>query len=31
MKACGILLAARPGRSNHESGLAIDINDAKSW
>jgi len=30
-KACGIPLAARPGRSNHESGLAIDVNDASGW
>ncbi|GAB5543789.1 MAG: hypothetical protein SangKO_035490 [Sandaracinaceae bacterium] len=28
---CGISLAARPGRSNHESGLAIDIDDNGSW
>lgn len=28
---CGIGLAARPGRSNHESGLAIDIDDNGSW
>ena len=31
MSACGISLAASPGRSNHESGLAIDINDALAW
>ena len=29
--ACGIGLAARPGRSNHESGLAIDIEDNAGW
>ena len=28
---CGIYLAARPGRSNHESGLAIDIGSAQRW
>ncbi|MGB3693547.1 MAG: peptidoglycan-binding protein, partial [Spirulinaceae cyanobacterium] len=28
---CGIRLAATPGRSNHQSGLAIDIEDAYSW
>ncbi|EYF04750.1 M15 family metallopeptidase [Chondromyces apiculatus] len=28
---CGIGLAAKPGSSNHESGLAIDINQYSSW
>jgi len=28
---CGIALAATPGTSNHERGLAIDINDAVGW
>jgi hypothetical protein len=28
---CGIGLAARPGRSNHESGIAVDINDNTGW
>jgi MYXO-CTERM domain-containing protein len=28
---CGIGLAASPGRSNHESGVAVDINDAPGW
>ncbi len=28
---CGIGLAARPGRSNHESGIAVDINDNAGW
>jgi len=28
---CGIPLAARPGTSNHESALAIDINDNAGW
>ena len=28
---CGISLAARPGRSRHESGLAIDIGDYAAW
>ena len=28
---CGIGLAAAPGNSNHESGLAIDIDDNTGW
>jgi len=28
---CGIALAARPGRSNHESGLAIDTSQYAAW
>jgi len=28
---CGIMAAARPGASNHNSGLAIDIEDAAGW
>ncbi|MGK0358353.1 MAG: hypothetical protein ACI9U2_000640 [Bradymonadia bacterium] len=28
---CNIALAARPGRSRHESGLAIDIGDNAAW
>ncbi len=28
---CGISLAARPGRSRHESGLALDVQDNASW
>ncbi|MBX7193678.1 MAG: M15 family metallopeptidase [Sandaracinaceae bacterium] len=28
---CGIGLAARPGRSNHETGTAIDIDGYSSW
>lgn len=28
---CNIALAARPGRSRHESGLAIDISGYSSW
>lgn len=28
---CGIGLAARPGTSNHESAVAIDINDNAGW
>jgi MYXO-CTERM domain-containing protein len=28
---CGIGLAARPGTSNHESAVAVDINDNASW
>ena len=30
-RRCGITIAARPGRSNHQSGLALDINDARGW
>lgn len=28
---CGVGLAARPGKSNHESGLALDTGDYGSW
>ncbi len=28
---CGIGLAAQPGHSNHESGLALDTSDYSSW
>lgn len=28
---CGITIAATPGRSNHQSGLALDVEDADSW
>jgi hypothetical protein len=28
---CGIGLAARPGRSNHETGTALDIDSPSSW
>ncbi|MCW5838207.1 MAG: M15 family metallopeptidase, partial [Labilithrix sp.] len=28
---CGIALAASPGKSNHESGLAVDIDDNAAW
>jgi hypothetical protein len=28
---CNIRLAARPGRSNHESAIALDINDNAAW
>lgn len=28
---CGIALAAQPGRSNHESGIAVDIADNAAW
>lgn len=28
---CGITAAALPGRSNHERGAAIDIQDADAW
>jgi|GEM_PF-959269 len=28
---CGVMAAAPPPRSNHNSGLAIDIDDAQAW
>ncbi len=28
---CNISLAASPGKSNHESGLAVDIDDSAGW
>jgi hypothetical protein len=28
---CGIGIAAQPGRSNHQSGLAVDISDYTGW
>jgi len=28
---CGIRLAARPGKSNHQTGLTIDISEHGSW
>jgi hypothetical protein len=28
---CGIPLAAKPGRSNHNGGLAVDISDSAGW
>ncbi|HRG94959.1 MAG TPA: M15 family metallopeptidase [Polyangiaceae bacterium] len=28
---CGIGLAASPGTSNHESGVAVDVNDNAAW
>ena len=28
---CGIGLAASPGASNHESGVAVDVNDNAAW
>ncbi len=31
VRRCGINLVARPGRSNHQSGLALDINDEQGW
>lgn len=30
-RTCGITAAATPGQSNHNSGLALDINDAMGW
>jgi hypothetical protein len=29
--SCGIGLAAKPGNSNHETGLALDINSYSTW
>ncbi|WP_229424032.1 peptidoglycan-binding protein [Moorena producens] len=31
VRRCGIGVVAPPGRSNHQSGLAIDINDEQGW
>jgi len=31
MGACGISAAAQPGRSNHNGGLAVDVQDPYSW
>jgi hypothetical protein len=28
---CGITLAAKPGNSNHETGLALDVNEYGAW
>jgi len=28
---CGITLAAKPGSSNHESGLAVDVQESSAW
>ncbi|MEP0799065.1 peptidoglycan-binding protein [Funiculus sociatus] len=30
-RRCGISVAALPGRSNHNTGLALDIEDAQGW
>lgn len=30
-RRCGIRAAARPGQSNHNSGLGIDVEDAVGW
>ena len=29
--SCGISLAAKPGRSNHETGLALDVDNYSTW
>lgn len=29
--SCGISLAAKPGNSNHETGLAMDVQEYSSW
>ena len=29
--SCGITIAAKPGRSNHEDGFALDTPDASAW
>jgi hypothetical protein len=31
IKRCGVALAAKPGNSNHESGLALDTSEYSSW
>lgn len=31
VRRCGIRLVAPPGKSNHQSGLALDINDEQGW
>ena len=30
-KRCGIQLATRPGESNHETGLALDVSEHAAW
>lgn len=30
-RRCGVKLAAAPGESNHESGLALDVREAGAW
>jgi hypothetical protein len=30
-KRCGITLAAEPGKSNHETAVALDLADAQAW
>ncbi|MFO0611030.1 MAG: M15 family metallopeptidase [Polyangiaceae bacterium] len=30
-KSCGVELAATPGESNHESGLALDVREPGTW
>lgn len=30
-RGCGYPIVAKPGRSNHQSGLALDINDHAGW
>jgi len=30
-KSCGVQLAATPGKSNHERGLAIDVSEHSIW
>ncbi len=30
-KRCGIQLATRPGESNHETGLALDVGASAAW
>jgi hypothetical protein len=30
-KRCGIKLAAKPGESNHETGLALDVSEHGTW
>lgn len=30
-RRCGVVAAARPGQSNHNSGLALDVDEASAW
>lgn len=30
-RRCGVPLAAKPGESNHETGLALDVKEAATW
>src|SRR5690606_20365861 len=30
-RRCGVPMAAKPGESNHETGLALDVKEAATW